>query len=86
MPMSDFDSAQAAAAQPPPVNGNPRTTAADQQAPASAAFSPFAGVTALQVQPPPPAAPQPTPDWSLPLLAAVLGLACIAAMLRRLLD
>lgn len=86
MAMSDFDTRQAAAAQPPMADGNPRTVATDQQATASAAFSPFAGVVAMQVAPPPATAPLPAPDWSLPLVAAVLGLACIVAMLRRLLD
>jgi hypothetical protein len=82
--MPDTDTRQAALAQPDLVNGNSRAGAADQQV-ASAAFNPFAGVAA-QVQPLPATAPQPTPDWSLPLIAMVLGLACIAAMLRRLLD
>ena len=73
-----------ASVKPALVNGNYSTGAADPQA-ASAAFNPFAGV-AGQVQPPPATAPPPSPGWGLPLLAAVLGLACIAAMLRRLLD
>ena len=84
MAMSAIDTRQAAAAQPVLVDANPRTGAADQQATASAAFSPFASVAAVQVQSPP--APSQAPDWSLPLMAALLGLACIAAMLRRLLD
>lgn len=82
--MPDTDTRQAAAAQAPLVNGSSRAGAADQQA-SSAAFNPF-GNAAVQVQPPSATAPLPTPDWSLPLIAAVLGLACIAALLRKLLD
>lgn len=82
MPVTD--TRQAAAAQPPLANGSPGTGAADQGTP-SAAFNPFSSA-ALQVQPPPPGPPLPTPDWALPVFAAVLGLACIGAMLRRLLD
>jgi hypothetical protein len=47
-------------------------------------FSPFAKIGTVVQQPPPPAAPQAQAgDWVLPVLAAVVGFACIVALLRR---